>query len=101
MACLLVIVDDLYVVRICTVPSKTDSVLIVDADAVLSGAIALELFEPVRRRSRQVDQAARFRKHPELSQSDPGDGLEPPGRLPVPDRFRLRVLEALEHSSSI
>jgi hypothetical protein len=49
----LVIVDDLYVVRIAGTPPKTNAPLIVDPDAVLAGPIALQRLQPVARRNTQ------------------------------------------------
>ena len=45
----LVVVRDFDVVRIAIVPAKADAILLVDADAVLTRAIAAEPLEPVAR----------------------------------------------------
>jgi len=50
-----VIVDDFDVMRIAIAPAEADAPLAVDADAVLSFAIALQRFQPVARRRLQVD----------------------------------------------
>jgi hypothetical protein len=43
----LVIIDDLHLVGIAVIPDEADAPLVVDADAVLSFAVALECFESV------------------------------------------------------
>jgi hypothetical protein len=48
------IVHDLDVVRVGILPPKTDSPLIVDANAVLPGAIAFQLFQTIAGRAPQV-----------------------------------------------
>src|SRR5918996_4697594 len=50
----LVIVDDLDVVGIATMPSKADSPLIVDPDAVLSEPITSQPLKPVARRHAKI-----------------------------------------------
>jgi hypothetical protein len=56
---LLVVVHDLDVVRIATVPSEADSPLIVDPHAVLTGAITPQPFQAVPRRDTQIIQPHR------------------------------------------
>jgi hypothetical protein len=46
----LVVVDDFDFIRITFFPAKTNSPLIVDPDAMLSGSIALQSLQPVSRR---------------------------------------------------
>jgi hypothetical protein len=54
-----VIVDDFHIVGAVVVPNKTDSPLVVDADAVLSQPIARERFESIaggiRKSSRRLE----------------------------------------------
>jgi hypothetical protein len=52
-------------------PSEADSVLVIDAHAVLPGSIALQLLELVPRRAPEVLEAGRRMQPHELS---PGDG---------------------------
>jgi hypothetical protein len=49
------IVDNLNLLRT-ILPHKTDSPLVIDADAPLSGAVALQRFQPVARQAGQVAQ---------------------------------------------
>jgi hypothetical protein len=46
---LLVIIYNLYIVRIAIYPSKTDTILSIDSNAVLSCTITGWLFESIRR----------------------------------------------------
>src|ERR1022692_1681636 len=51
-----VVVRDLHVVGVPLAPHETDTVLVVDANAMLACAIAFEPLQPVARRQRQVAQ---------------------------------------------
>jgi hypothetical protein len=48
------IVYDFNVVRILQVPGKTDAVLVVDPDTVLTGTTSLQRFKPVSRQRRKI-----------------------------------------------
>jgi hypothetical protein len=50
---------DLHFVRIALAPDKTDSILIVDSNSVLSGSILLQGFEPIARNGAKIVQAGR------------------------------------------
>lgn len=52
----LVIVDNLYLGGFAVFPDETDAPLVVDADTVLTLAVALERFEPVAGRRPQIVQ---------------------------------------------
>src|ERR1700679_1004701 len=52
-----VVVDDLYVVRVVVAPEETDTVLVVDANAVLPFAVPLQRLKPVSRWNLQVIQS--------------------------------------------
>src|ERR1017187_9265029 len=54
-----VVFGDFDVMGAILLPSKADSVLIVDPDAVLSDAIPLECFETVARRDQEIRQGTR------------------------------------------
>src|SRR4051812_39241212 len=54
----IVIVDDLYVLRVAVLPDEADSVLIVDPDTVLPAPIARQRFQPVAGKCRQVSKLA-------------------------------------------
>lgn len=67
------IVDDLYIFGACGRPTETDPELIVNADAMLPGAVTLERFEPVSGRHSEVFQSSRDLQ---LSQLAPCDGFD-------------------------
>jgi len=50
------VVNDLNLRCVTDAPSKADAPLVVDANAVLAGPIALELLEPVARRNAEIVQ---------------------------------------------
>ena len=54
-----VVIHYLYVFNACCCPAKADAPLIIDADAVLAEAVALQRFEAISRRHPQIIQAAR------------------------------------------
>jgi hypothetical protein len=74
-----VIVNDLHVIGISVLPDEADPILVVDADAVLTLAIAGELPEPVGRRTVKVVDGMRVAEHPQLAQSN---RLDVAGQLP-------------------
>ena len=95
---LLVVIDNLHVIRIALVPAKADASLIVDPDAMLTRPAARELFEPVARRHPKIRQDLRRIQHQELPTRDPLEIPRPaPGRLAVEDLLGLPVPEAPDH----
>jgi hypothetical protein len=62
------IIHNFNFVRVFTVPTEARSPLVVDADAVLSGAVASQRFQMIAGRQGQVTQFARAIKLRELSQ---------------------------------
>jgi len=92
------VVHNLYVVCIPGAPAKTDSPLLVDADAVLTLSIPLEFLQAIARRYPEVIEDRRCIKHsklPEGGSLDCGtqflDGLSPE------EPFGVTVAEALDH----
>src|SRR5699024_1708955 len=83
-----VVVNDLHLLRSGVGPREADPPLVVDPDAVLSGAIALEGLEPVSRRDAEVFERLRGPHLTQLAQCDPLD--------PRIDRTRSR-----RHSRSV
>src|SRR3990172_1093266 len=73
-----VVIHYLYVFSACFRPAETDAPLIIDADAVLTGSVALQRLESVSRRYPQVLQAAGDLQLPELSTRHAGDVHEAP-----------------------
>jgi len=70
---LLVVIDKLDFIRIAILPAKTDSPLPIDANAVLSTAIAFELLEAIAWRHFEVRQRLRRIQDQQLSQRHPLD----------------------------
>ena len=64
------VVNDLDRIGAILCPNKTDSPLIVDADAVLPFTIVLQCFEPVGWRYLQISQRLRLVQHEEFAQDD-------------------------------
>jgi hypothetical protein len=61
------VVDDFDVDRFAVLPTETDAVLIIDADAILTGALAMKLFETISRRTVQVFKLVRTFKRVEFA----------------------------------
>ena len=53
------VIDDFDIVGISSVPSKADAPLVIDADAVLAGAVALQRLQTVAGRNAQIVQSCR------------------------------------------
>lgn len=88
----LVVVHDLHVVGISTVPSKADSPPVVDPDAVLPGPITPKPLQPIPGRHAKIIQPRGGVQHPEFSEahllhfrSEPSSpsSLEQPLGVPV------------------
>jgi len=62
-----VVIDDFHAVGVTLNPSKTDAPLIVDPDAVLAFAIALEGFESIGRWNMQIIQHEGVPEHTQLT----------------------------------
>jgi hypothetical protein len=67
------VVHDLDVFSACGRPAEAETVLVVDTDAMLTRAVALEYFEPVPRGHAKVVEPPRDLQLPEFA---PGDGLD-------------------------
>jgi len=63
-----VVIDDFDVLRTGSAPSKADPPLLVDADAVLTGAIAPQLLQSVTRRDPRVVECLRGVQDQQLAQ---------------------------------
>jgi len=72
-----VIVEKLYVCRTCIGPCEAQSVLVVDADAVLTRTIGAQWFQAVGRWNAQVFQPDGRIQHGELPYRNPLDILKP------------------------
>src|SRR5690625_6194483 len=70
-----VVVNDLHLLRSCVGPHEPDPPLVVDPDAVLPGAVALQRFEPVARRDPKILDGLRRSHLTKLAQCDPMDPM--------------------------
>jgi len=76
-----VIVHDFNVVGVPFPPSKAETPLVVDPNAVLSLSVAMQGFQAVSRRRHQVSQFRGAVQLPELPARDMLDGLKAPAQL--------------------
>ena len=66
------IINDLNIGRASRRPAKADTQLVIDADAVLAGSVAMQQFQPIARWHAKVLQPAGDLQLPKLA---PGDGF--------------------------
>ena len=97
-----VVVDDFHVVGVTIDPSKTNTLLIVDPDAVLAFAIALEGFQPIGRWSAQIIQRRGVLEHTQLATCHGLDICrQTPGGRSTRDLFRFLVGKVPDHTPTI
>lgn len=65
------VVNDFYVVRVASAPSKADTPLVVDTDAVLAFSVSAEHFQAITRRYPKVVQPNRTMQVNQFSSRDP------------------------------
>ena len=65
-----VVVDDLNLVSLCVAPTKDDSPLLVDADAVVAGPVSSKRLEPVARRGPEIPEFVGGVDRVQLAQGD-------------------------------
>jgi hypothetical protein len=95
---LLVVVDDLDVIRVPVLPPKADPPLIVDANTVLARSVAFELFESVAGRNTQVLELLGGVDEADLTEHEPVQvGREPSDALPLNHALGVPIREALDH----
>jgi len=92
-----VIVHDLSVVRVPVPPSKAETPLVIDPNAVLPLAIAAQGFQSIPRRRRQVAELCGAVQLPKLASSDLLDCPKPSARLPLVKPFSVRAAERPDH----
>ena len=90
------IVRDLDLEGIVTAPHKADSILVIDANAVLSLPVAAKLFQPVSGRAFQVVKGCRIVEHREFPFRD-ARGRRTPRFASSPDFRRQFVGESPDH----
>ena len=96
------VVNDLNLVRRTARPAKAEPPLIVNADTVLTGAIAFELLKPVAGRHAQIIERLGGVQGNQLPEhSAPKVGWISADRLPVKEAGGIPVAEALDHRSKL
>src|SRR5437879_3102307 len=96
-----VVVHNLYVVSLSAVPAKTDAVLIVDPDAVLSDPVSLQAFELVARPDQKIAQGNRSIQGIQPPLRGGFDVYEPADSFIVKQPFGIAAAERPDHSLSI
>lgn len=82
-------------------PDETHTPLIVDANAVLTGSIALERFQAIaRRRSQEIERQGSVQLR-QLSLGDRCDRSKAPGTLAFEQCLRVLAPERLDHEQSV
>ena len=86
-------VNNLNIFRAVPAPAKTNSPLVVDANAVLAFPIALQRFKPICRWRQQVPQFRRVVQHMQLACRDDVDIGKSPDAFAVIQRLRVIAFE--------
>ena len=92
------VVNQFNIFRAAVRPSKTEPVLIVDTDAVLSGSITAQGFESVTGWNPEVVEPAGDLELPELAAGYPLDGLEARDRPTVGEGLSIGASERPDHA---
>lgn len=95
------VVNDLHVVSVSFPPDKTDAPLIIDADAVLPLAAAMERFEAIGGWRAKVAELHRGIQLAQLSLRDSLDATPPPDELPLVQPLCILRAKALDHIPSV
>jgi hypothetical protein len=95
------VIGDLDFVSVSFAPFKTNTPLIVDADAVLSLAIASKALQSISRQGRKRSQVRRGVKHVQFSKRLPFKSLESPHPFPVEKALGIAAPEGANHSPSV
>jgi hypothetical protein len=95
------VVDDLDVFRPCLRPSETNAVLVVYPDAVLTGAAALQSFQPVSRWDAKVFEPPGDLELSKLASRYRLDLHEPLDPLAARETLGVRILEGNNHGERI
>src|SRR5215467_13051727 len=94
---LLVVIGDLNFVSVTLAPRKANTPLIVDADAILTVAIAFQSLQPVSRQGGKSSQIRRCVQHVQLAKRLPFDGLEPPHWFSAKEALGIGATEGADH----
>jgi hypothetical protein len=93
-----VIIDYFHVISISVSPFETDTILVVDSNAVLPGTIAGEFFQPISGRDCQVIQGESSIQDCQFFEGWPSKtGRNSEAFAGLPELFCIRVQEADNH----
>jgi hypothetical protein len=92
------IIDERYVIGIATIPCETDSILPIDANAVLTFSFTQQLFEPIAWRYLKIVKRSCRVQDQELPKGRSLDVFGEILRWPTPKHFlRLIIREVTDH----
>jgi hypothetical protein len=97
----LMIIGDLNVKSIAFLPSKANAILIVDSDAILARAIALQRLKPVRRRRREVSKFFRAVDLNQFPEHDGSDGLKSPHSTLLENPFCILIVKRTDQTNIV
>ncbi len=98
---LLVIIHNLYVPRVIFMPAKTNAVLIIDADAMVSMTISLQSFKVISRRTSEIAKGFCKINCTEPAGCDAGDAAIFPTATRRKNLPRFVVLKITDHTYSV
>ena len=96
-----VVIDDFDIVRITFSPFKTDAPLVIDPDAMLSFAVALQGLQPVAWRHPQVLQTEGAMQVKQFAPCHPFDITEPADVPVIEQRFSVSATERPDHMARV
>jgi hypothetical protein len=91
-----VVIGDFNAACVAVVPNKTDPILVVDPDAMLSDPITFQRLKPITGQG-EISQCPRVVDRPQLPACHTGDVLKLADRFTTKDRLRLFVAKTLDH----
>jgi hypothetical protein len=95
------VVNNLNIFGAVLAPTKTNSPLIVNANAMLAFAIAFKRFKPVRRRCQQVPSLCCIVQHLQFAFRDDTEISESPDTFAVLKRLCVTAFELANHTENI
>ena len=96
-----VVVSNLNIESVTVFPTEADTVLIVNADAIVSSTIAFQCFQPVRRRRCQVSKLIRAIDLHQPSQRHSRNLLKSTDALLMEDRLRVFITKGADQTTII
>jgi hypothetical protein len=92
------VIHDLDVIGVTLQPDKTHAPLIINANAVLAFAVALQRFQSVPRQRPKGPDIRRSVQHSKFPQRLPLDGLESAHRFPPEKMLGIRASKGTDHN---